>query len=142
MLQEIVCGHAGSREAFRERPAGGSGVRGRADGAVLAGPMEGAADEMPPPGPDSRWAWKSGPGLRLLALFRPLRSLSYAVGGGGGSGAMPLGGLGAAAPAAAARRPRKTQSAVGGRLAGSPERCERVFVLQCLWEGCREIRRG
>eukprot|EP00076_Gallus_gallus_P044166 XP_025009704.1 TP53-binding protein 1 isoform X3 [Gallus gallus] len=50
---EIVCGHAGSREAFRERPAGGSGVRGRADGAVLAGPMEGAADEMPPPGPDS-----------------------------------------------------------------------------------------
>ncbi|XP_072201240.1 TP53-binding protein 1 isoform X2 [Excalfactoria chinensis] len=46
---EIVRGPAGSRGAVRGRPAGGSG----ADGAVLAGPMESAAEEMPPPGPDS-----------------------------------------------------------------------------------------
>ncbi|XP_065590259.1 TP53-binding protein 1 [Cyrtonyx montezumae] len=50
---EIVRGPAGtrmaaSRGAARERTAGGS-----AEGLVLAGPMESAAAEMPPPGPDS-----------------------------------------------------------------------------------------
>ncbi|XP_015728704.1 TP53-binding protein 1 isoform X3 [Coturnix japonica] len=43
---EIVRAPSSSRGAGRALPAGGSG-------AVLAGPMESAAEEMPPPGPDS-----------------------------------------------------------------------------------------
>ncbi|NWT17778.1 TP53B protein, partial [Vireo altiloquus] len=76
----VVCGPAGSR-APREplagkggaRGHGGSGYRGRADGAVLAGPMESpacpsasgprgcVAEEAPPPDAESRYVGGTGP---------------------------------------------------------------------------------
>lgn len=81
VLQDIICGPAGSR-APRERLAGkggarghgGSGCCGRADGAVLVEPMESAArpsasgprgcaaEESPPPDGESRYVGWAGPG--------------------------------------------------------------------------------
>lgn len=119
VLQDVVCGPTDSRApagggAPRERLAGKggarghgrSGYRGRADGAVLAGPMESparpsgsgprgcVAEEAPPPDGESRYVGWTGPreppsgGARPPPLRPAEISLVLRTGREGGLGAV------------------------------------------------------